>query len=49
MAEEYIKKKAKEVVKKEKSNGGDSTEKYVAKYWEDSAKFMDEVERSIRE
>ncbi|XP_011093038.1 protein SDE2 homolog isoform X2 [Sesamum indicum] len=49
MAEEYIKKKAKEVVKKGKSNGGDSAEKYVAKYREDSAKCMEEVERSVRE
>ncbi|KAK4415836.1 Replication stress response regulator SDE2 [Sesamum alatum] len=49
MAEEYIKKKAKEVVKNGKSNGGDSAEKYVAKYREDSAKCMEEVEKSVRE
>ncbi|KAL6557138.1 hypothetical protein OROMI_017488 [Orobanche minor] len=48
MAEEYIKKKTKEVVKSG-SNGGDSAEKYVAKYREDSAKCMEEVERSVRE
>ncbi|KAL0379401.1 UNVERIFIED_CONTAM: Replication stress response regulator SDE2 [Sesamum angustifolium] len=49
MAEEFIKKKAKEAVKSGKSNGSDSTEKYVAKYREDSAKCMEEVERSVRE
>ncbi|KAI3449267.1 hypothetical protein Pfo_005932 [Paulownia fortunei] len=49
MAEEYIKKKAKEVVKSGKSNRGDSAEKYVAKYREDSARCMEEVERSVRE
>ncbi|KAI3444421.1 hypothetical protein Pfo_001086 [Paulownia fortunei] len=49
MAEDFIKKKAKEAVKSGKSNGGDSAEKYVAKYREDSAKCMEEVERSVRE
>ncbi|KAK4418521.1 Replication stress response regulator SDE2 [Sesamum alatum] len=49
MAEEFIKKKAKEAVKSGKSNGSDSAEKYVAKYREDSAKCMEEVERSVRE
>ncbi|KAL3815126.1 hypothetical protein ACJIZ3_016394 [Penstemon smallii] len=49
MAEDFIKKKAKEVVKSGKRNGGDSSEKYVAKYREDSAKCMEEVERSVRE
>ncbi|KAK6142708.1 hypothetical protein DH2020_023056 [Rehmannia glutinosa] len=49
MAEEYIKKKTKEVVKSGKSKGGDSAEKYVAKYREDSAKCMEEVDRSVRE
>ncbi|KAL0373812.1 UNVERIFIED_CONTAM: hypothetical protein Sradi_3296900 [Sesamum radiatum] len=42
MAEEFIKKKAKEYV-------GDSAKKYVAKYRKDSAKCMEEVERSVRE
>ncbi|XP_051145401.1 uncharacterized protein LOC127261201 [Andrographis paniculata] len=49
MAEEFIKKKTKEIVKSGKGKGGDSTEKYVAKYREDSAKCMEEVERSVRE
>ncbi|KAK6137096.1 hypothetical protein DH2020_029167 [Rehmannia glutinosa] len=49
MAEEFIKKKTKELVKSGKSNGSDSAEKYVAKYREDSAKCMEEVERSVRE
>ncbi|KAL8494926.1 hypothetical protein ACS0TY_019192 [Phlomoides rotata] len=49
MAEEFIKKKTKEVQKSGKGKGGDSAEKYVAKYREDSAKCMEEVERSVRE
>ncbi|PIN02171.1 hypothetical protein CDL12_25315 [Handroanthus impetiginosus] len=49
MAEDFLKKKMKEVLKKGKGNGGDSAEKYVAKYREDSAKCMEEVERSVRE
>ncbi|KAL3624397.1 hypothetical protein CASFOL_031065 [Castilleja foliolosa] len=49
MAEDYIKKKTKEAVKSGKINGGDGTEKYVAKYREDSARCMEEVERSVRE
>ncbi|CAI9764878.1 unnamed protein product [Fraxinus pennsylvanica] len=49
MAEDYIKKKAKEVVKKGYNRKGESSEKYVAKYREDSAKCMEEVERSVRE
>lgn len=49
MADDYIKKKTKEVVKSGKSNGVNSVEKYVAKYREDSAKCMGEVERSVRE
>ncbi|CAI9763844.1 unnamed protein product [Fraxinus pennsylvanica] len=49
MAEDYIKKKTKEAVKKGKNSKGDSSEKYVAKYREDSAKCMEEVERSVRE
>ncbi|GFP95113.1 protein sde2 homolog [Phtheirospermum japonicum] len=49
MAEEYIKKKTKELVKSGKINGGDGTEKYVAKYREDSARCMEEIERSVRE
>ncbi|KAG8363259.1 hypothetical protein BUALT_Bualt19G0003600 [Buddleja alternifolia] len=49
VAEEYIKKKTKEAVKSGKSKGDDGTEKYVAKYREDSAKCMEEIERSVRE
>lgn len=49
MAEDYIKKKTKEAVKKGKNSKGESSEKYVAKYREDSAKCMEEVERSVRE
>ncbi|KAL3615709.1 hypothetical protein CASFOL_041370 [Castilleja foliolosa] len=49
MAEEYIKKKTKDAVKSGKINGGDGTEKYVAKYREDSARCMEEIERSVRE
>lgn len=48
MAEEYIKKKSKEM-KKTKGKGGEDVEKYVDKYREDSAKCMEEVERSVRE
>lgn len=48
MAEEYIKKKAKEL-KKGKGKGGKDVDKYVNKYREDSAKCMEEVERSVRE
>lgn len=48
MAEEYIKKKAKEL-KKGKGKGGKDIDKYVNKYREDSAKCMEEVERSVRE
>lgn len=49
MAEEFIKKKTKEVQKSGKGKGGDSAEKYVAKYREDSAKCMEEVDKSVRE
>ncbi|GER46360.1 ubiquitin-like superfamily protein [Striga asiatica] len=49
MAEEFIKKKTKEAMKGGKGGGGSSTDKYVAKYREDSAKCMEEVERSVRE
>ncbi|XP_073311391.1 uncharacterized protein [Primulina huaijiensis] len=49
MAEEYIKKKTKEIAKTGKSKGVDSAEKYVAKYREESSKCMEEVERSVRE
>lgn len=49
MAEEFIKKKTKEALKSGKGKGGDSADKYVAKYREDSAKCMEEVERSVRE
>ncbi|KAL7083131.1 hypothetical protein ACP275_14G143000 [Erythranthe tilingii] len=49
MADAYIKKKTKELVKSGKSNGGSSADKYVAKYREDSAKCMEEVKRSVME
>nr|GMC88889.1 protein SDE2 homolog [Ipomoea batatas] len=52
MAEDYINKKAKELAKKgsgRRSKSGESADKYVAKYREDSAKCMEEVERSVRE
>ncbi|XP_071937360.1 uncharacterized protein [Coffea arabica] len=49
IAEEFIKKKAKEMVKNGKGKGGVDTDKYVLKYREDSAKCMQEVERSVRE
>ncbi|KAL3517285.1 hypothetical protein ACH5RR_024187 [Cinchona calisaya] len=49
MAEEFIKKKAKEMVKKGKGKGGVDTDKYVQKYREDSVKCMEEVDRSVRE
>lgn len=49
MAEEFINKKTKEVRKSGKGKGGDSAEKYVAKYREDSAKCMEEVDKSVRE
>ncbi|XP_019186068.1 PREDICTED: protein SDE2 homolog isoform X1 [Ipomoea nil] len=52
MAEDYINKKAKELAKKgsgSRSKTGESADKYVAKYREDSAKCMEEVERSVRE
>nr|GMC87000.1 protein SDE2 homolog [Ipomoea batatas] len=52
MAEDYINKKAKELAKKgsgSRSKNGESADKYVAKYREDSAKCMEEVERSVRE
>ncbi|KZV26778.1 hypothetical protein F511_28695 [Dorcoceras hygrometricum] len=48
IAEEYIKKKTKEVAKT-KSKGGDSAEKYVAKYREESSRCMEVVEKSVRE
>ncbi|KAK4339387.1 hypothetical protein RND71_040849 [Anisodus tanguticus] len=49
MAEEFLKKNAKEAAKKGKGVKGDNTDKYVQKYREDSAKCMEEVERSVRE
>lgn len=49
MAEDFLKKKAKEIKKSGKGNGGDGAEKYVAKYREDSEKCREEVERSVRE
>ncbi|KAI3494894.1 hypothetical protein L1887_36902 [Cichorium endivia] len=45
-AEEFIKKKAKTV---KKAGGGDGTEKYVEKYRKDSAKCMEDVDKSVRE
>ncbi|XP_073040913.1 uncharacterized protein [Primulina eburnea] len=49
MAEEYIKKKTKEVSKSAKTKAGDSAEKYVAKYREESSRCIEVVERSVRE
>lgn len=52
MAEDFIKNKAKELSKKGSGKGvknGESADKYVAKYREDSAKCMEGVERSVRE
>ncbi|KAL1561918.1 replication stress response regulator SDE2-like [Salvia divinorum] len=49
MADEFLKKKAKEIKKSGRGNGGDGAEKYVAKYREDSEKCREEVERSVRE
>lgn len=50
MAEEFLKKNAKEAAKKGKKGvTGSNTDKYVQKYREDSAKCMEEVERSVRE
>ncbi|KAH6789295.1 hypothetical protein C2S51_004301 [Perilla frutescens var. frutescens] len=49
MADEFLKKKAKEIKKSGKGNGGDGAEKYVAKYREDSEKCREDVERSVRE
>ncbi|KAG6420188.1 hypothetical protein SASPL_116708 [Salvia splendens] len=49
MADEFLKKKAKEIKRNGKGNGGDGAEKYVAKYREDSEKCREEVERSVRE
>ncbi|KAJ9539272.1 hypothetical protein OSB04_032005 [Centaurea solstitialis] len=44
-AEDFIKKKAKTV---KKAGGGDGTEKYVEKYRKDSAKCMEDVDKSVR-
>ncbi|OIT07424.1 PREDICTED: protein SDE2 homolog [Nicotiana attenuata] len=49
MAEEFLKKNAKETAKKANKSGDSNTDKYVQKYREDSAKCMEEVERSVRE
>ncbi|KAJ8649511.1 hypothetical protein MRB53_002534 [Persea americana] len=46
IADDFLKKKAKSA--KKNTSGGDA-EKYVAKYREDSAKCMEEVEASVRE
>ncbi|KAL4562623.1 hypothetical protein LXL04_026651 [Taraxacum kok-saghyz] len=46
VAEDFIKKKVKTV---KKAGGGDGTEKYVEKYRKDSAKCMEEVDKSVRE
>lgn len=45
VAEDFIKKKAKTV---KKAGGGDGAEKYVEKYRKDSAKCMEEVDKSVR-
>lgn len=49
MAEEFLSKKEKELGKKRKTGKGEDAEKYVAKYREQSAKCMEDVERSVRE
>ncbi|KAK2993863.1 hypothetical protein RJ640_003975 [Escallonia rubra] len=53
VAEEFIKKKVKEAKKGGGGGGGkgggDGAEKYVEKYRKDSAKCMEEVEKSVRE
>ncbi|KAK9076368.1 hypothetical protein SSX86_004702 [Deinandra increscens subsp. villosa] len=46
VAEEFIKKKSKAV---KKAGGGDGAEKYVEKYRKDSAKCMEDVDKSVRE
>ncbi|PSS03943.1 hypothetical protein CEY00_Acc19777 [Actinidia chinensis var. chinensis] len=46
IAEDFIKKKVKAV---KKGGGSGDAEKYVQKYREDSAKCMEEVEKSVRE
>ncbi|KAI3693989.1 hypothetical protein L1987_76946 [Smallanthus sonchifolius] len=46
VAEEFIKKKAKAV---KSGGGGDGAEKYVEKYRKDSAKCMEDVDKSVRE
>lgn len=46
VAEDFLKKNAKSVKKK---GGGDGAEKYVEKYRKDSAKCMEDVEKSVRE
>ncbi|KAA8520740.1 hypothetical protein F0562_014988 [Nyssa sinensis] len=46
MAEEFIKKKAKAA---KKAGGSGNADKYVEKYREDSARCMEEVEKSVRE
>lgn len=46
VAEEFIKKKLKTV---KKAGGGDGAEKYVEKYRKDSAKCMEDVDKSVRE
>nr|GLL25645.1 protein SDE2 homolog isoform X1 [Ipomoea trifida] len=52
MSGRRLRHKAKELAKKgsgSRSKNGESADKYVAKYREDSAKCMEEVERSVRE
>ncbi|GJX71221.1 Sde2 N-terminal domain-containing protein [Tanacetum coccineum] len=46
VAEDFLKKNAKSFKKK---GGGDGAEKYVEKYRKDSAKCMEDVEKSVRE
>ncbi|XP_071716937.1 uncharacterized protein [Rutidosis leptorrhynchoides] len=48
VADDYIKKKSKGA-KKAGGGGGDGAEKYVEKYRKDSAKCMEDVEKSVRE
>lgn len=52
LAEDFLKKRAKELAKKGINGGsktGESTEKYVAKYREDSDRYVEEIEKSVKE
>lgn len=46
LADQFLRKKAKEVVKK---NGGGDVEKYLQKYREDAERCMEEVDESVKE